>query len=298
MVKRKPMETMKLDLSDAQLRKLAKGQGIMLKPAYFNKGHGIQMSAAKYKKLHTAMNKGKGMRLTLGQDELGANDVEMSGGKINWKKLGRQIRGGLKEAGKFYRKEVRPTVGPALEKLTKKGLEVGTKAAVAGLASVTGQPALLAAAPATSKFVSEKGTKAISKLTGAYGVKKGKKKSSTPTSKITEAKSVQQAPLPYKVQLQDNYSNFLNPNHPAQNPRLAQPDNSLPRNQIYGNGLFTGKGGYSEGGGGYSAGGGGYSAGGMLSGLPDDPVLSQRDNSIGTPRYDTTEPNTPSTSFF
>ena len=296
MVKRKPMQNMKLDLSDAQLRKLSKGGAIILKPASCGKGMPVHMSAAKHKKLMTAMNKGKGMRLSLGQDELGENEVEMEGGKINWKKVGRTIRGGLREAGKFYRKEVRPTVGPALKTLTKKGLEVGTKAAVAGLATLTGQPALLAAAPGASKLVSEKGTAAIGKLTGAYGVKKEKK-----TSKTTLPQSTATAPPPYRPMLQDNYSGFLNPNHPGMNPRLAQPDNSLPRVSIYGNGL------YSQMGGGMNLGMGlDLKQGGrvaiakdvILSGLPNDPILKQRDNSIGTPRYPVAEPNAPSTSFF
>ena len=302
MVKRKPMQSMKMELSDAQLRKLSKGGAIILKPASCGKGMSVHMSAAKHKKMMTAMNKGKGMRLSLGQDELGENEVEMEGGKINWKRVGRQIRGGLREAGKFYRKEVRPTVGPALKTLTKKGLEVGTKAAVAGLATLTGQPALLAAAPGASKLVSEKGTAAIGKLTGAYGVKKGKKVSMA-ADKTTLPKSTATAPPPYRPMLQDNYSGFLNPNHPGMNPRLSQPDNSLPRTSIYGNGLYTNMGG----GPGMSMGGGlTLKQGGaaaiakdvILSGLPNDPILHQRDNSFGTPRYPVSEPNTPSTSFF
>ena len=305
MVKRKPMQSMKMELSDAQLRKLSKGGAIILKPSSCGKGMPVHMSAAKHKKLMTAMNKGKGMRLSLGQDELGENDVEMEGGKINWKKVGRQIRGGLREAGKFYRKEIRPTVGPALKTLTKKGLEVGTKAAVAGLATLTGQPALLAAAPGASKLVSEKGTEAIAKLTGAYGVKKGKKKTTVSSGdKTTLPKSTATAPPPYRPMLQDNYSNFLNPNHPGMNPRLTQPDNSLPRVSIYGNGLYSTSGGSALGYGAMGYGAMGY--GGrvaiaqdvILSGLPNDPILGQRDNSTGTPRYPVSEPNSPSTSFF
>jgi len=306
MVKRKPMESMKMELTDAQLRKLSKGGAIILKPSQCGKGMHVSMSAAKHKKMMTAMNKGKGMRMSLGQDELAENGVEMEGGKINWKKVGRQIRGGLREAGKFYRKEVRPTVGPALKTLTKKGLEVGTKAAVAGLATLTGQPALLAAAPGASKLVSEKGTEALGKLTGAYGVKKGKKKSVSSGDKITLPKSAATAPPPYRPMLQDNYSNFLNPNHPGMNPRLAQPDNSLPRVSIYGNGLYSGGSALSYGGNALDYGAGAMGYGGrvamakdvILSGLPNDPILNQRDNSTGTPRYPVAEPNSPSTSFF
>jgi len=294
-------------LSDAQLRKLAKGGAVIIKPSQCGKGMSMHMSAAKHKKMMTAMNKGKGMRLSLGQDELGENGVEMEGGKINWKAMGRQIRGGLREAGRFYRKEIRPTLGPALKTLTQKGLDYGTKAAVAGVAALTGQPELLAAAPLASKFVSEKGTKAIGKLTGAYGVKKGKKVSMA-SDKTTLPKSTATAPPPYRPMLQDNYSGFLNPNHPGMNPRLAQPDNSLPRVSIYGNGLYnTTKGGSALG---YTSEGGsalGYGMKGgrvaiakdvILSGLPNDPILNQRDNSTGTPRYPVSEPNSPSTSFF
>jgi hypothetical protein len=88
-------------------------------------------------------------------------------------------------------------------------------------------------------------------------------------------------PVAYRPQLQDNYSNFLNPNHPAMNPTLPVADNSLPQvprvgTMVQGSGLYGG-GLYAQGHGLYVAERGGSVD--FRRGSAMNPLLPQVDNS-------------------
>lgn len=290
------LSSMKMPLTDAQLRKLAKGQGVRVAPSSTASAYDIYCSPAKMKRMQRNMTKGKGFTVKLDPEELMENEVEIEGGRINWKKIGKTLRSTAKSVGKFYREKVRPVVGPTIRKAVKTAIEKGIPLAADALALVTGQPEILAAAtPAIKKFskkAAEKGTEKLSKLTGAFGVgspapkavkakprARRAPKTQTPCPVIDDSlhtiEHTERKPLPYRPQLQDNYSNFLNPNHPAMNPTLPTQDNSLPLvPRHYGRGLYAGRG--------LFAGGGLYVAergGAMLTGLPMNPLLPPVDNS-------------------
>lgn len=295
---KKTMQPMKLSLTDAQLRKLAKGQGVIIKPDCMEseKGYGMMMSGVKHRRMMKAKGKGKGYTLKFEPDEMDANELEIeTGGRINWKKIGRQLRSTAKSVGRFYNREIKPTLGPALKKLVKKGIEKGIPAATTALSTLIGQPELgVAAAPYVEKFaekIAEPATAKIGKTTGAYGMKKKKKapkkakKAMGPpkTAFTTSAPLAEQinkaefpAIIPYRAQIQDNYSGFLNPNHPGMNPTLPMPDMSLPIVRTSGRGLYMS----TRGRGLFMQGNGLYMRGGALNdGLPSDPKLPQRDMS-------------------
>lgn len=279
---------MNLSLTDAQLRKLAKGQGVIIKPHCMDaeKGYGLMMSAVKHRRMMKAHTKGKGYTLKLEPDEMDANEVEIEGGRINWKKIGRQLRSTAKAVGRFYNREIKPVVGPALKKLVKKGIEKGIPAATAALATLVGQPEIGAVTlPAVERFaerIAEPAASKIGKTTGAFGMKKKpatrkKRATSQKTSLTTSAPIAKQInemefpkTIPYRAQLQENFSGFLNPNHPGMNPTLPMPDMSLPIVRSY----------TSRGRGLYARGGGLFMSGGAINdGMPNDPKLPQRDMS-------------------
>lgn len=295
---KKTMGTMKVPLTDAQLRKLAKGMGVRVCPNSQATAYDFYCNPSKCKKAMRQMTKGKGFTMKLDPEEMDANEVEIEGGRINFKKIGRTLRSTAKSVGKFYRDEIRPVVGPKIRKAVKEAIEKGIPIAAQALGTITGQPGLVAAAqPAiqrAAKKVAEKGTEKLSKLTGAFGVKQmkgcGTKKKAAPKKKKTAPKKedsvdlyaidhTDREPPAYRPQLQDNYSNFLNPNHPAMNPVLPPADNSLPqvpRHGTKGSGLY-GSGLYAQGNGLYVAERGGSVD--FRRGSAMNPLLPQVDNS-------------------
>jgi hypothetical protein len=293
MARKKDYNTVDMDLSDAQLRKLTKGGAIIVKPGMFKKGNSVRVSMAQHRKMMTACKKGKGFKLSMSPDELDANEVDMEGGKINWKAIGRTLRKGAQAAGKFYREEIRPEIGPGLKKSVKNIIEKGIPAlARAGLTAI-GQPELAAAAgPAAKRLADEiagPATEKLGKLTGAYGMKKKKSKAKPKKAKamatmIEDMEYPEE--LPYRAEVQDNYSLFLSPNSPAMNPTLPMPDNSLPvmamtrRMYTKGRGLsLMGAGLRLKSAAGLTMMGTG--AGGQFQlGLPMDPTLPMHDNSL------------------
>lgn len=269
------MKSMKLPLTDAQLRKLAKGQGVRVNPSSGCTAYDIYCDPAKCKRMERMMTKGKGFTLKLSPEEMQEN-VEIEGGRINFKKIGRTLRSTAKSVGKFYREKIRPTVGPKIRKVVSEAIEKGIPLAAEAIGAVTGQPEIVALAETPqikklAKKVSKAGTEKLSKLTGAFGMAKAEQGGALKMDKSL-AKQIYKMehtpPLPYKAQLQDNYSPFLNPNHPGMNPTLPMADNSLP---LVGRGLYmqTGRGLY--------AGSGLYMGKGV--GSPMDPALPQVDNS-------------------
>lgn len=217
------MQSEKLQLTDAQLRRLAKGLAVTIKKDILGKGYDIYMSPAQHKKMMRSFKNSKGHRLKLCPEEMKMNEVEISGGRIDFRKIGRVLRSTAKSIGKAYREHVRPTLGPALKKLVIKGVEEGLPAATTAISTAVGQPEIGAMAEpfvkGFAKKISEPVAKAVSKTTGAFGVKgKGMK--------------MRTRALAYTPKLQDNYSQFLNPNHPAQHPALPLPS------YIKGEGLF------------------------------------------------------------
>ena len=268
------MKQISLKLKDKQLRDLALGKGIMISPKMGGGegGYSISMSPMKHAKLMKAMEAGKGMKIMLTPKELGANGVEMlDGGRINWRGIGRTLRKVGKEAGKFYREEIRPTLGPALKTLVKRGVEEGLPLAVEGLTTLIGMPeAGVVAAPFVRSYaqkISEPIAKSISKKTGAFGQLKGKGKCGGASRKKTvrmvqpEADFIQ-PPHP-KFKTYDNYYNFVMPDSPAFNPPL--PPSNI-NDGLVGMGDLRSRMYFKKG-------------GAMMSGMPMNPALPASDNS-------------------
>lgn len=271
------MKSIKLPLTDAQLRKLAKGQGVRVNPKAGCTAYDVWCNAAKCNRMQKMMTKGKGFALKFDPEEMEEN-VETEGGRINFKKIGKTLRSTAKAIGKFYREKVRPVVGPKIKEAVKTAIEQGIPLAGEYLGAVTGQPEIVAAATSApvkrfAKKAAEKGTEKLSKLTGAFGMAKVPEKTKGGAMKMDKsfAKQVYKMEhpkiIPYKAQLQDNYSPFLNPKHPAMHPTLPMADNSLP---LIGRGLYVqGKGLFAA------------TTGGAV-GSPMDPALPPIDNSTYT----------------
>lgn len=250
------MQAEKLQLTDAQLRKLAKGLAVTIKKDILGKGYDMYMTPMQHKKMMKSMKSDKGHRLKFCPEEMKMNEVEISGGRINFGKIGRVLRSTAKSIGKAYREHIRPTLGPALRKLVIKGVEEGLPAATAAISAAVGQPELGAMAEpfikGFAKKISEPVAKAVSKTTGAFGVKK------MPMPKMSKSG------LSFTPKLQDNYSPFLNANHPAMHPSLPLPS------YIKGEGLYL----MRQGRGLFATRGGG------VVGSPMNPQLPFSDNSF------------------
>ena len=252
---KKVMKSHKLVLTDRQLHRLSKGEGVALKHSNMGKGDDIYMSVVKHRRLAKAHEKGKGFRLTLAPDEL-EHQIFLDGTGIHWHKIGRAIKHGAQWLGKQYREHIRPTVGPALKELVEKGISNAATKGVEGALTYLGAPELAAiAAPEIKEGINNYITHPLSNIikvkTGAYGLKKKyhRKKGMKKESLKQEIHKIEfPKQIPFKPKLEDNYSQFLNPNHPSQNPHLPLPDNSLPlvARGLYihgGNGLFMSTGG-------------------------------------------------------
>lgn len=276
------MQSIKLPMTDAQMRKLGKGGAIRVNPASKCTAYEMYCEPKKCRRMEKMMTKGQGFQMKFSPEEMDEN-VEVEGGRINFKKIGKTLRSTAKAVGKFYREKIRPVVGPEIRKAVETAIEKGIPLAADALAMVTGQPEILAASQPAIKKGAKKaakvGTEALSKLTGAFGMAATKKKAAPKKMQmgmgvkksITQEIYAMENPkvLPYRAQLQDNYSPFLNPKHPAMHPMLPMADNSLPIIP----GKMGGRGLYMQGSGLFAG------SGMMMSGSPMDPVLPQVDNS-------------------
>lgn len=111
------------------------------------------------------------------------------GGKVDFKKLGRQIKSG-------YAK-IKPVASPIIKELVKRGIQVGITGAISSI------PGAQALGPVAGMASSRLADMAANKLQEEIG-------------------------FGTRSRLQSNYSNFLNSQHPAMRPALPPPDNSLP----------------------------------------------------------------------
>ena len=195
-------------------------------------------------------NHQKGMKYTLKLDpeEKMENEIEMTGGKIHWGKLGRAVWSGVKKgaeiASKAYREHVRPHISEGLKTAVSKGIEnLAVGAVDAGLTAL-GAPEIAAIAQNEIRdnvkhFVSEPLTNQIKDATGAYGLKKPKrnyKKKASSKSLKQEIHNFEFPKQPHpKYALKTDSSQLLAYNHPAQSPHYPLPDHSI---ILVGNGLY------------------------------------------------------------
>lgn len=248
-----------IQLTDKHLVKLAKGGGIFVKKEMMcGKDAPVHMAESKLRKMMT--NHGKGMKYTLKltPDELKENQVEMEGGKIHWKKLGRAVWGGIKKAAevtaKAYREHVRPHISEGLKTAVSKGIENLAVGGVDAALTLVGAPELAAIAQNEIRdnvkhYISAPATEAIRKSTGAFGMKpkpkpKGKGKKTKSLKQEIHDMEYPQQPHP-KYQLKTDSSQLLAYNHPGMSPHYPLPDHSIilvggQGLYLHGKGIFMG----------------------------------------------------------
>jgi len=134
-------------------------------------GMEVKMAPHKAKKLMAAAKKQKGARFSMTKEE-----CDMTGGKLTWK----GVKSGLKKFAKGYKKYARPIIRP----LVRAGIKVAEKAAPA-IASSLGVPEAAPFAPIAAEALREIGTE-----TGAYGVKKPRRKMVKKVKKVKKGGSV------------------------------------------------------------------------------------------------------------
>lgn len=283
------MNKINLNLTGPQMRALAGGRVVTIKPGNMKGSIPVYVGPVKHRKLTKAMNANKGYRLSLNEDEKkhimteggalrdyltkkrvrkvvdtalkvgkpvikkivreavaphvgdtaanviadasttlvdsGVNQIGKKtgafglkkkakktkvGGKVNFKKIGRDIKRGIAKAGEVYRKDIRPVVGPALKEVTKQAIKQGLPAMATALAVAQPEFApLVPLAKIAGDKLADPATNAIGKTTGAFGIGFGMKKKEFKT--------------------ETNHSNFLNNRHPAMRPLFHSPDFSIPR---------------------------------------------------------------------
>jgi hypothetical protein len=132
MVKGK-MQVVQLDLTPVIARKLAKHQNVTIKPGMVGSGVSVHLSGAKHRKLMTAKNKEKGMRLSMTPEELelsgeGFKDLLKRGAKSLVKHGAKALIKHVKEpATKKISKILEKPLGKELaDKLAEKATEYGT----------------------------------------------------------------------------------------------------------------------------------------------------------------------------
>jgi hypothetical protein len=160
------MEEVRINCMPGHCRRLADGDTITIKPDMIGSGIPIMVHPMTAKKIRRAKRLGKGVRIKLSPQE-----VEMSGGKISWK----QFKRGLKTGWDFYKKHIKPIVGP----LIRKGLKTAVEKGLPALGTAIGAPEIALATPELSKAVDK-----IGDATGGFGVKEDIKKVGTVLKKV------------------------------------------------------------------------------------------------------------------
>jgi len=105
---------MKLNLSEAQIRKALKGQPVQVSNAQMGSGMNFNFHPSNLKKLAKAHRLGKGVRLSLTGGELG----DMEGGNI-FKSINKTVNKGAKSVGRTIKKEAKKTINRGLKDVEK-----------------------------------------------------------------------------------------------------------------------------------------------------------------------------------
>lgn len=160
------METVTMNLSDKQMKKLATGGAIMIKPAMMT-GGSIQLTLdpSKCERMRKNHEMGKMYRLSM-------NTKEMNGGSFKsfLRKAGRTLKKGVTKGWEIYQRDFKPTYGPMIREGLKEGLNSGLQI----LAAMSGNPELVAVAEATAVALSPL-VDQLGDYTNAFGMMKGVK---------------------------------------------------------------------------------------------------------------------------
>ncbi len=148
------MPVVYLKLTNAQRSGLQKGKGTRMNPAQQSgELYGVDMNPADYKRYSKSLLSGKGciVKGSLASSSEASEDVE--GGKINWKKVGRQIKKGINTVGVDAIEGLKKYVP---EDVAKNAIQYGTSAAVLAGTTFAGMPnpqLAMAAGKATGQAV-------------------------------------------------------------------------------------------------------------------------------------------------
>jgi len=282
---KKLIKDIHIKLTDHHLKRLALGHGILVHHHLIHSdGHKIYLGTRKHAKLLKNVLKKKGTKIHLDEEEMKANGIHIEGGKIHWKHIGKVLKSGARAVAKVYREHIRPVVGKHIKNIVEEGLTDLATGAVEGALTYAGQPELAAiAAPTIRKgvknYVTKPTSEFIRKQTGLYepsgeGMKKKRKSKRHMESLGEEIHEMEypKYPEPQVFKLQNNYSPFIAPNHPAFWPTLPYyPDNSI---ILVGDGFHV----KQKGCGLYVS--RGHHGGGIKKGRPTEPIiLDLHDNS-------------------
>lgn len=165
------METVKLNLSDKQKRKLAMGGAVMVSPAMMEGGMvECTLHGSKCAKMRQNHKMGKKYRLSMNQSELKGGSFKSftRGLKRAAKTTGQVFKMGAKKAWDTWQTEFKPIYGPQIRAGLKEGLDAGLQI----LGAMTGQPEAVAIA----KVVAAELSPLVDKLgdyTNAFGMRQG-----------------------------------------------------------------------------------------------------------------------------
>lgn len=165
------MESVKLNLSDKQMRKLAMGGAVMVSPAMMEGGMvECTLDGSKCSKMRKNHQMGKKYRLTMNPSELkgGSFASFMRGLKRAARKTGQVIKKGANKAWDIWQTDFKPTYGPQIRAGLKEGLDAGLQI----LGAMTGQPEAVAIA----KVVAAQLSPLVDKLgdySNAFGMREG-----------------------------------------------------------------------------------------------------------------------------
>lgn len=164
------METLKLNLNERQMKKLAMGGGVMIGPDMMGGAIECTLNPSKCAKMRKNHAAGKKYRLTMDAAELkgGSFASFVRGLKKAAKKTGQVIKKGAKAAWNIWQEDFKPTYGPKIRRGLKEGLDAGLQT----LAAMTGQPEAVAIA----KVVADQLSPLIDRLgdyTNAFGMRQG-----------------------------------------------------------------------------------------------------------------------------
>ena len=125
------METVRLDLSDKQMKKLAMGGAVMVSPSMMGGAVECTLSPSKCAKMRKNHTAGKKYLLRMGETELKGGSFRsfLRGAKKAAKSLGKATLKGLKFAGKKawdeWQEKYKPIYGPKIRSGLKYGLGIG-----------------------------------------------------------------------------------------------------------------------------------------------------------------------------
>lgn len=149
------METVKIQVSPAQLTKLRKGQRVRIRKAIEGGGIGLLVDPLNYSSITRAFSRNKGAELSLSPSEISANEQSIDGAGIFGKKFDKTVERGLGKAGK-----------KSLYRYSRSVLNPVAKAAILG-SLATGGVALGAIQPELIPFIPA-GIGAVSYMASDY----------------------------------------------------------------------------------------------------------------------------------